>query len=103
MYGLVAQLGERTVRIREVRGFDPLQVHHKTALKCFRFKAVFLFEKRNPAARMQYSVKIGKPAVYMDSRSHVFWGKEKTQDSGGGASLTKTRPSSTLATEPSAG
>ena len=26
-YGLVAQLGERTVRIREVRGFDPLQVH----------------------------------------------------------------------------
>ena len=27
MYGLVAQLGERTVRIREVRGFDPLQVH----------------------------------------------------------------------------
>ena len=28
-YGLVAQLGERTVRIREVRGFDPLRVHHK--------------------------------------------------------------------------
>ena len=27
-FGLVAQLGERTVRIREVRGFDPLQVHH---------------------------------------------------------------------------
>ena len=27
-YGLVAQLGERTVRIREVRGFDPLRVHH---------------------------------------------------------------------------
>ena len=26
-YGLVAQLGERTVRIREVRGFDPLRVH----------------------------------------------------------------------------
>ena len=25
--GLVAQLGERTVRIREVRGFDPLQIH----------------------------------------------------------------------------
>lgn len=29
-YGLVAQLGERTVRIREVRGFDPLRVHHPT-------------------------------------------------------------------------
>ena len=28
-YGLVAQLGERTVRIREVRGFDPLRVHQK--------------------------------------------------------------------------
>ncbi len=27
-FGPVAQLGERTVRIREVRGFDPLQVHH---------------------------------------------------------------------------
>ena len=25
--GPVAQLGERTVRIREVRGFDPLRVH----------------------------------------------------------------------------
>ena len=47
MYGLVAQLGERTVRIREVRGFDPLQVHHKTALKSFRFKAVLLFERKN--------------------------------------------------------
>ena len=30
-YGLVAQLGERTVRIREVRGFDPLQVHQTKA------------------------------------------------------------------------
>ena len=29
-YGSVAQLGERTVRIREVRGFDPLQIHQKT-------------------------------------------------------------------------
>ena len=27
--GPVAQLGERTVRIREVRGFDPLQVHQR--------------------------------------------------------------------------
>ena len=27
-FGPVAQLGERTVRIREVRGFDPLRVHH---------------------------------------------------------------------------
>ena len=26
-FGPVAQLGERTVRIREVRGFDPLRVH----------------------------------------------------------------------------
>lgn len=26
--GPVAQLGERVVRIHEVRGFDPLQVHH---------------------------------------------------------------------------
>ena len=31
-YGLVAQLGERTVRIREVRGFDPLRVHHLGAV-----------------------------------------------------------------------
>lgn len=27
IFGPVAQLGERTVRIREVRGFDPLRVH----------------------------------------------------------------------------
>ena len=40
-YGLVAQLGERTVRIREVRGFDPLQVHHELTLKCCRFKVFF--------------------------------------------------------------
>ena len=31
-YGSVAQLGERTVRIREVRGFDPLQIHQKNRL-----------------------------------------------------------------------
>ena len=42
-YGLVAQLGERTVRIREVRGFDPLQVHHELTLKCFRFKVFFFY------------------------------------------------------------
>lgn len=31
--GLVAQLGERTVRIREVRGFDPLQVHQSKIIR----------------------------------------------------------------------
>ena len=40
--GPVAQLGERTVRIREVRGFDPLQVHQISTvilieLPCFVF------------------------------------------------------------------
>ncbi len=28
IFGAIAQLGERTERIREVRGFDPLRVHH---------------------------------------------------------------------------
>ena len=32
-FGPVAQLGERTVRIREVRGFDPLQVHHNAQIR----------------------------------------------------------------------
>ena len=34
-YGPVAQLGERTVRIREVRGFDPLRVHQINIIRTF--------------------------------------------------------------------
>lgn len=32
-FGPVAQLGERTVRIREVRGFDPLRVHQTAHIR----------------------------------------------------------------------
>ena len=42
MYGLVAQLGERTVRIREVRGFDPLQVHFLKSFEMLSFQG-FVF------------------------------------------------------------
>ena len=41
-YGLVAQLGERTVRIREVRGFDPLQVHHVRIAILTKWQSYFL-------------------------------------------------------------
>ena len=41
MYGLVAQLGERTVHIREVRGFDPLQVHHRKSFEMLSFQGFF--------------------------------------------------------------
>ena len=33
-FGPVAQLGERAVRIREVRGFDPLRVHQEKEVVC---------------------------------------------------------------------
>ncbi|MBR2265942.1 MAG: hypothetical protein IJ882_04620, partial [Paludibacteraceae bacterium] len=36
-----AQLGERTVRIREVRGFDPLQVHHRKSFEMLSFQGFF--------------------------------------------------------------
>ena len=43
LYGLVAQLGERTVRIREVRGFDPLRVHQNETTIFFLKMVVFIF------------------------------------------------------------
>ena len=44
-YGLVAQLGERTVRIREVRGFDPLQVHFGKSFEITHFRAFLFIQK----------------------------------------------------------
>ena len=45
-FGPVAQLGERTVRIREVRGFDPLQVHHKRVVRTTEGQEVIIFLTR---------------------------------------------------------
>ena len=42
-YGSVAQLGERTVRIREVRGFDPLQIHQRITVILIQGCGYFLF------------------------------------------------------------
>ena len=42
-FGPVAQLGERTVRIREVRGFDPLRVHHEVRRNFDRITVGFFY------------------------------------------------------------
>ncbi len=42
-FGPVAQLGERTVRIREVRGFDPLRVHHEVRRNSDRIAVGFFY------------------------------------------------------------
>ena len=46
-YGPVAQLGERTVRIREVRGFDPLRVHQKERSVSHKVIQTFLYHYAN--------------------------------------------------------
>ena len=53
--GLVAQLGERTVRIREVRGFDPLQVHQDLALFHYRNEAFCFYHIHNLSEKVKYS------------------------------------------------
>ena len=70
-YGLVAQLGERTVRIREVRGFDPLQVHHISTvilieLPCFVFYVMMTGQAR-PRVCLRCWMMIGKQANKSES------------------------------------
>ncbi len=49
-FGPVAQLGERTVRIREVRGFDPLRVHHQN-IRRHSLADVFVLRSLNHIAQ----------------------------------------------------
>ena len=54
--GLVAQLGERTVRIREVRGFDPLQVH-QNRIAILTKVAILFYYYRIPSGFFAFSTR----------------------------------------------
>ncbi len=79
--GLVAQLGERSVRIREVVGSNPIRSTIRSTVILIELRWIFLLLRRQLSAKMKYAyARIIRAPVHrrMVSLWFIFPQKEKT-------------------------